>query len=497
MHEVLTKLKAQPNVYPQIDLSYSSSRPLTAPVVLNLPANGFRLRFDGPEQRLRLIEVLDFKRTQLQYKNVDFVKVTDGEAAAASKPSSSPNGPAFRHVYGMMGPTFPGEYLPPEGGSKSTLGIYVLSYPGIAFSFPLKDAASNSRTDHVSLLSSPAASPVKSLAIFEGSSWNASRDTLFEGDPPNARLLSPHRAKDHRADEIDHVKILGRGKLDLYRRTSTPFRITLSQTTAQDLIVELGPPDAIYRKSDRRLAIHRSGERRSSERSNKSAGLYGSPLRSDGSSTNTDRSSTHAITDESDDEANSPDDQGGDRSAECFYNYFHHGLDVLISHPASSSPAFPSSANVELEAPGALAAENLVATKVLLHGNVPGSYPFNRHRRMRWEIDLGESRTQTTSLCSEASFPELSKSLQQVWKGNYGTQSEEVSLQKGMVLNRGWGDSPGSSCELLGGWEESADTRKKGVSADEPGSGNTELFGFPGLVFEVLKNGAVSCLTVY
>ena len=27
--------------------------------------------------------------------------------------------------------------------------------------------------------------------------------------------------------------------------------------------------------------------------------------------------------------------------------------------------------------------------------------------------------------------------------------------------------------------------------------GNVELFGFPGLVFEVLKNGAVSALTVY
>jgi hypothetical protein len=27
--------------------------------------------------------------------------------------------------------------------------------------------------------------------------------------------------------------------------------------------------------------------------------------------------------------------------------------------------------------------------------------------------------------------------------------------------------------------------------------GNTELFGFPGLLLEVLKNDAVSCLTVY
>ena len=71
------------------------------------------------------------------------------------------------------------------------------------------------------------------------------------------------------------------------------------------------------------------------------------------------------------------------------------------------------------------------------------------------------------------------------------------------MLNRGWGDSPGSSCELLGGWEESTDGVRDAAGNRNPGSGggpgfgNTELFGFPGLVFEVLKNDAVSCLTVF
>jgi hypothetical protein len=73
-----------------------------------------------------------------------------------------------------------------------------------------------------------------------------------------------------------------------------------------------------------------------------------------------------------------------------------------------------------------------------------------------------------------------------------------------MALNRGWGDSPGSSIELLGGWDESQGKRSRFAN---PGSGmvvdgaadvgNVELFGFPGMVFEVLKNGAVSSLTVY
>ena len=70
----------------------------------------------------------------------------------------------------------------------------------------------------------------------------------------------------------------------------------------------------------------------------------------------------------------------------------------------------------------------------------------------------------------------------------------------GEVLNRGWGESPESSVELLGGWEESAARLKQSPSKGAEGVqglGNTELFGFPGLLFEVLKNDTVSCLTVY
>ncbi len=57
------------------------------------------------------------------------------------------------------------------------------------------------------------------------------------------------------------------------------------------------------------------------------------------------------------------------------------------------------------------------------------------------------------------------------------------------------GDSPGSSCELLGGWEESGGTNALGAERKEDST--TTLYGFPGLVFEVLKNGYVSAVTVY
>ena len=501
LYEVLTRIKAQPHLYIAIDITYSPSKPLIEPVILNIPSAGFRLRFDGPDQRLRLIEVYDFTRAQFSYKNVELIKPHgDISRGTTSTGLDDPNGPTFRHVYHrLMGPTFSGEYIPPNEGSDSQSGLYALSYPGIAFTFPLQNSAWSPKIDFVSLLSSNAASQAKSLAIFDGLSWQEARNEILTRPCPNLRSLTfSGRGKDLNPDEIELAKIYGNGRIEIIRRSTPPFLITLSRTTPQDLIAELGPPDAIYRKNDRRLAIHnnRPRDRKSSER------------RYSGSSTNyegvldTDQSSTQTVTDESDvgEDPDAAGEKSTDHSAECFYNYFHHGIDVLVSHPTPPSKPFPSSDNPGNIQTGVISTDCVVATKVLLHANVPGSYPFNRYRRCRWTIDAASSH-KGVSLTSETPFADLSSSLQQIWRGSYSNESEEESWQRGMVLNRGWGDSPGSSCELLGGWEESIDAQNQSPmhagTKPPPGSGNTELFGFPGLIFEVLRNDAVSCLTIY
>jgi hypothetical protein len=106
-------------------------------------------------------------------------------------------------------------------------------------------------------------------------------------------------------------------------------------------------------------------------------------------------------------------------------------------------------------------------------------------------------------LSSELPFSDISSRLKEVFKVHYVDEEEERLQQRGMALNRGWGDSPGSSVELLGGWEDSSNKKSESVNAESGviesagNVGNVELFGFPGMVFEVLKNGAVSTLTVY
>ncbi|KAL9102513.1 MAG: hypothetical protein Q9163_002348 [Psora crenata] len=485
LHEILSRLKSQPNVYTAIDIFYSPTEPLLSPVILNLPKNGFRLRFDGQDQRLRLIEILDFSKTHLIYDNKDVVKLPEQGGTVT--------GPAFRQIYDkLIGPTFPGEYIAPHPTSGSGVGIYIVSYPGIAFTFPLKDSAWSHSNDFVSLLSSASASTAKSMAIFDGPSWQEARRNLYNPKSLLPRcLINPSGGKDSRPAEIEHALIRGNGKVDLVRRNSSPFKVILRQTTPQDLVAELGPPDAIYHKSDRRLSIHKAQR----NQPKLSHARYVD-------STDTDQSSTNTTTDESDAQESSQKAHAGnsDVAMECFYNYFHHGFDVFISYPTPSSTA---SQHIDSKA-GSHAAmvepEQLAVSKILLHGNIPGSYPFNRHRRCRWEIESKHLGNGVSGPNSEAPFSSYSSYLQQIWHDGPVSTQHTDTFKQGMVLNRGWGNSPGSSCELLGGWEESeklGNCKAQKLACDDgPGLGNTELFGYLGLVFEVLKNDTVSCLTV-
>ncbi|KAH9892100.1 hypothetical protein F4778DRAFT_324149 [Xylariomycetidae sp. FL2044] len=502
LHDILTRLKAEPQRFPKLDLAYSSDDPVNEPVILTLPANGIRLRFDGPEQRLRLVEILDFTKNRITYQDKDIAKPQASQGLlGSSKPGAeAPTGPAFKNIYHrLFGPTYAGEYIPPADKKKGKgVGTYILSYPGVAFSFPLPAASYSPDKDVVSLLSSSASQTATSVAIFSGKSWASARDTLWTEVLPSIKSsFLFNKSKEVVPDEISLVRVHGAGKLQLFRKWTNSFVwVVLGQTSPQELVAELGPPDAIYRKSDQRMYIHKP-RTASHSRSRSHGGDYKRP----DDLTDTDQSSAPTGSDDSDDEA-VEEDFVGNVSGECFYNYFYLGFDILVSPPQQPSRTPPSkmSANGELPVGGSGLSngipDRLVATKVVLHANVPGSYPFNRHRRCRWDISYLCPPGSEPVATSETPFEEIEELLRQEWKSTYASPEDAKRRQRGMVLNRGWGDSPGSSCEFLGGWEESS-----GGVATKKFDGNedstTTLYGFPGLVFEVLKNGFVSAVTVF
>jgi hypothetical protein len=492
LHDVLTRLKAEPQRFPKLELMSSPTNPVSDQVVVGLPANGIRMRFDGPEQRLRLVEVVDFTKNHIFLKPAndkerDLVRPTNTAQGESSTADATP-GPTFRHIYQrFLGPTYDGEFIPDAE-------TYVLSYPGVAFSFPMRKKDYSSTKDVVSLLSSTAIPT--SMAVFSGDSWAQSRETMWTEILPSIKTFQPlAKGKDVCPDEVSLVKIHGGGKLQLFRKwTNNSFWIMLGDTTPQQLVAELGPPDAIYRKNDQRMYIHKLRAV-----SNTMARPNGNDLKRQDDLTDTDQSS-HPASDEyeSHDEA-VEDDVVANVSGECFYNYFYLGFDVLVSTPTAPSRPPPSQdGNPTTPEPPfpSMSTDRLVATKLILHGNVPGSYPFNRHRRCRWEISYLSPSPEDEVTNSETPFPQTEERLRDEWQSIYASESEAQQKQRGMVLNRGWGDSPGSSCELLGGWEESGGTNP-GVGKGRGEDSTTTLYGFPGLVFEVLRNGCVSAVTVF
>jgi isoleucyl-tRNA synthetase len=468
-------------------------------------------------------------------------------------------GPPFRTVYKIFGPTTPGEYIPPNPDTSDPSipqemlnGTYVLSYPGIAFSFPLQAGRWSSTTTWasiVSLLSSSATSPATGLCVFMGESWPTVRGKLFSAEIPASVLRSPvphGLRREHQAKEIESARVYDRGRIELVRKDAPNIWIVLGETTTQDLVTELGPPDNIHKRNDKRVAIHRA--RKGSETVHSRRGSSTSAVQVDPSERGTafidsDPSSRGASSEsdeeDEDDENVVVDGKKATSSEQVFYNYYSHGFDILIAAPTSPSSASPTADRVQQTRPRStsvsstspqnlpvpadstadpvLPRSHLTVTKILFHGNVPGSWPFNRHRRLRWTLesvplpDAEDDADASPPITSESSWRDIQRRLAKVFRDHYETAEEARIASLPMVVNRGWGrEEVGTDSEwgVVGGWEDGGGAGagagsmvRKGEgsqdSAETEKLGAAEVYGFPGLVFEVLKNGAVSCLMVY
>ena len=465
---MLTVVKQAADVYKKIDIHFDRSSPLELPVIVSLPKNGVRLRCDGADQRLRLIEVLDFKASKLVYKNSELLRTTDTHA-----------GPEFRRIYQMFGATYPGEYSPPN--SRDPTGQYVLSWAGVAFTFTLQHGSWALDKDHVSLLGSSAASPATRMAIFEGKSWPEVRSKLFVTQSNGPRtVISGNKSRDNLPAELELATVYGNGSIRFLRRSpASPFSIVLKQTTAQDLVTELGAPDAMQRRDATAAAeepsVHRRANSSSHQKTNGRSAVASLP--SSYSSTGTD-------TFDVDFDSGDPEDDTIERAGrETFWCYFNHGIDVLVGPP--SDAARP--ADSRTRATPLSSSPLLVVIKVIIHGNVPGSYAFNRHRRLRWDISIPGTEY-AGELNSETKFDQLKPALlhifKDVWHGS--------EMGRGKVVNRTWGAGPSDSNFFL---PDAGEDLVEGMGSEQ-WLGNTRLYTFPGLSFEVLENGAVSALTI-
>lgn len=183
-----------------------------------------------------------------------------------------------------------------------------LRYPGVWFSFEddaskesSKGGPSYHATDHRS-------KEVKRIIVTQKEMPIGERDALDEVVPCAVMYEDVSRAV---------IKIHRGVDLHFYSPSSSPLHIRLGETTAQDLNIDLGPPSRVHYKEDERMAIHSPNPQLEEDRD----------------------------------------------CTDYFYNYFHHGIDFLIS------------------------GQTHVVRKIVLHSNVPGSPLFQRYKRCPWELE--------------------------------------------------------------------------------------------------------------
>lgn len=224
LYDCLQFIKKHKTTFPLVNVIYSAQNPLTNYIVVDMPRVGLRLQFSGVSQKLMLIEVYDFTPANsipLEYNE-----------------TALPRGNiSLRAIYGgkLFGPTYAGEY-------KKELEKYVLSYPGVAFSFGVDEGTVEKMglSDSQSFIKHLSSTDAVSMAIFKGPTWWDALSELNETEG-GSNLISLRPQK---------------GEIDF-----PAGKVTVGATTMQDIVALFGSPEEKFVRKDSALSIHRKDAR--------------------------------------------------------------------------------------------------------------------------------------------------------------------------------------------------------------------------------------------
>ncbi|KAM3580824.1 hypothetical protein VKS41_006881 [Umbelopsis sp. WA50703] len=428
--------------------------PLDMDFIISLPQNGLNLRCDGSLQRLRCIECYDISKVKLIYQNNDV--------------SSNRTIPTFLLIYKSFGPTYPGEFYASESA-------YSLNYPGLSFTFPIPSRHQElySSSTELPLEFPDGTTPIANhVYVYSGSqNWrncslpNIQKIISENNNSTQGRYGKKGRREVERVIAEPNVGItlifpLGHtsaSTLDSQSEDSTTtstangstVKVLVRSTTPQDLLSDLGKPSCIFYKEEDKMRIHSVRDEPSSDKGKSDNGDEEDTL----GESETVVSGENAV------------DKGIEAAqpADYFFNYFYLGIDVL----------FDGSAHV--------------CKKIVLHGNIPGHFDFQRYKRCPFVLRFSSAQMASKPVpeeilvdvdtCMNNDIPgtlkieALKKRIP--WVANNGISSPDDSRkQKPVILTRG--------------------------SSEQNPFGSSHLTGYnEGIVMEVMKNGCVPTLVLF
>jgi Uncharacterised protein family (UPF0183) len=165
--------------------------------------------------------------------------------------------PSFRSVSRIFGPTSAGELIPATSTSQA---CYILSWPGIAFKFPIPPNTPSTASDKDLLNLFHKTDPpclATSLVIFDAGSWTEMRRRL------SSKKRAKRKALGGQGDEerVLFAEIVPNERISVVFEGGKNVALVYGVFTAQDAITLIGPPDDLFTKSDTRLNIHTASRR--------------------------------------------------------------------------------------------------------------------------------------------------------------------------------------------------------------------------------------------
>ncbi|KAG8903971.1 SNAP receptor [Tulasnella sp. 403] len=275
----LLQQHAQKTLHPQVDVKYDSSNPVSSPVVLHIRPH-LDLVFSPLTQRLTLINT---RRLRIPGHPL-LVKYRDKVVSSTTTTTGNGSGTVFRRfgVSQVFGPTYSGD---------------MMRYPGIWFGFEEDGGIGPVAVSHGHSHghgTEDRNQEVKRIVVTQRTSEDVNAPEKDALDEP---LECPEMHGELKEVIVRLDRENGQSELTLVfhlppssnAAQTAPVEIRIGETTAQDLIAEIGSPLRVHYKEDDRMTIHKAA-------------------------TSADASSEAEDEDES-----------------YFYNYFQYGIDFLIS----------------------------------------------------------------------------------------------------------------------------------------------------------------------
>ncbi|KDN49249.1 hypothetical protein K437DRAFT_273319 [Tilletiaria anomala UBC 951] len=300
----------------------------------------------------------------------------------------------------------------------------------------------------------------------------------------------------------------GRGS-DVAGRTKQDHQVVtlaLGRTTVQDVLCELGSPEARCWKEDERMGIHQHQQHpvphsswRSTWSQRSASGGVGASGRAGGDTMLNGRA--HAHGDDEDDGDGDDDDDGDDEAnglgeaqrgpQPFFFNYFSLGFDLLFEYSNRSLPVACSNRDAR-DGDEDGQQEGPVLSKIICHSNTPGHALFGRYQRLPWHLARPGSRM-PSSHAADGGDADVDMET------NAGPQPDFLRPYEALVASGALPVQP-----IVSAQHEHRETMLLDRSSDAVEfkellqlDVSSSLHGHPGVVLEVsVRDGLVACITV-